>query len=189
MSTALTPPYPLTTVVIDGATGAGRLVGIRLAAAGAVLAIATAAGSSPAAYLTKELVELGLTALPYQVDPFDPRSVQELVTDIVQDLGPIDVLIDLVPAQPGRPAPNLVSQAVLDAMNTSGRTGRIILLPGTATALADGGSPNIVIDVVPLPDAGGLSQAAANQQLSDSVLSLLGLSPDHSGPDGPSADD
>ncbi|WP_441245429.1 SDR family NAD(P)-dependent oxidoreductase [Kitasatospora sp. McL0602] len=182
---SVNPPLAeLTALVIDGASGPGRIVSSRLSAAGARVAIVTVSDGGSAAYLSKELSGLGLTALPYQVDPADRGSMEQLLADVTQDLGRLDVLVNLLPApvDEGRAAEERVQlrTALLDVLATACRGGRLILLAGAAPPRL-GSLAEVWVDTVPLPaplpngwaDPG--VPASVHHSTANAVLLLLGI--------------
>ncbi|AUG78035.1 hypothetical protein CFP65_3231 [Kitasatospora sp. MMS16-BH015] len=201
---SVSPPLAqLTALVIDGASGPGRIVSSRLSAAGASVAIVTVADGGSAAYLSKELSGLGLTALPYQVDLADRGSMEQLLADVTHDLGPLDLLVNLLPESAAAAGPTTAAGAVsageaagetgqggeeraqlrmalLDVLATACRGGRLIQLAGPAAppleALAQ-----VRIDTVPLPYplpngwADPQLPASAHHAVANAVLLLLGI--------------
>ncbi len=106
-----------------------------------------------AAYLSKELSELGLTALPYQVDLDDPADMDQLLADVAEDLGPLDVLVNLVPAEPEEIAATTAGRlrsTLLELLASACKGGRLVLLSGPA-ARPYGGPSDTEVDTVPLP--------------------------------------
>ena len=90
---------PPVVVVVDGATGAGRLVSRGLAASGSAVAVVTHRDPACAAFLCGELDAGGHTALPYQADLDDPVDLSQLFDDLSRDLGRVDSLVDLLPSR------------------------------------------------------------------------------------------
>ncbi|GAA2135108.1 hypothetical protein GCM10009760_13260 [Kitasatospora kazusensis] len=195
---ATPPPTTLTALVMDGATGPGRIVSTRLSAAGVNVAVVTVSDGGSAAYLSKELTGLGLTALPYQVDLDDPADVDKLLSDIAQDLGPLDLVVDLLPPQPPEAAATGAGRqraALLELLATACKGGRLILLadpdPHPNGGPSDGpydGPYDTEVDTVPLPMPlpGGWSDPAVppsvHQSTANAVLLLLGLPTGTTGP-------
>jgi NAD(P)-dependent dehydrogenase (short-subunit alcohol dehydrogenase family) len=123
------PSPPRVALVVDGAGGPGRIVSTRLATAGSAVAVTVAGtGSGRAAFLSKELVELGLTALPYRVDLDDPSALRRLLADVAGDLGPVDLLV-----YAARPVlPPALDQHVVTHLAASGRPARVTVLAPAA---------------------------------------------------------
>lgn len=123
-------PLPRVALVVDGSRGPGRIVSTRLATGGAAVAVAATGSSGGAAFLSKELTDQGLTALPYRVGPGDPAGLPGLLADIAADLGPVDLLVYLPP--PGCTSP-LPGPEVIAALAASGRAAHVIAVaaPGT----------------------------------------------------------
>jgi NAD(P)-dependent dehydrogenase (short-subunit alcohol dehydrogenase family) len=171
-------PALFTAVVVDGGVGAGRIVTSRLAAQGAQVAVAAVTDPIGASYLCKELSELGLSALPFQVDPADLASVARLVSDVVQLLGRIDVFVNLIAVR-SRTEPSLaLTRHVLAEMNRTGNGGRVIVLADPAVGepwshgrtFADTAS----VEVVPVGTP-AVGADTGEQQRASAVLRLLGF--------------
>lgn len=95
-------------LVVDATTGIGRIVTIRLCAAGARVAVVGAAhrgrgddAATNAAFLCKELAEIGMSALPYRADIERADSFRALPGQIAADLGPVAVCVVVIPSEPG----------------------------------------------------------------------------------------
>ncbi|MEK0100402.1 hypothetical protein WDA79_18250 [Streptomyces sp. A475] len=93
-------------LVVDATTGTGRVVTARLCAAGAAVAVIGAGhrgrgddAATNAAFLCKELADIGLVALPYQVDAEDTEAVLALPAQIAADIGPLPAAVVIVPAE------------------------------------------------------------------------------------------
>ncbi|MGW6398492.1 hypothetical protein [Streptomyces sp. NPDC055134] len=93
-------------LVVDATTGTGRVVTARLCAAGAAVAVVGAGhrgrgddAATNAAFLCKELADIGLVALPYQVDAEDTEAVLALPAQIAADIGPLTAAVVIVPAE------------------------------------------------------------------------------------------
>ncbi|MFD3480609.1 hypothetical protein [Streptomyces sp. NPDC058695] len=93
-------------LVVDATTGTGRVVTARLCAAGAAVAVVGAGhrgrgddAATNAAFLCKELADIGLVALPYQVDAEDTEAVLALPAQIAADIGALTSAVVIVPAE------------------------------------------------------------------------------------------
>ncbi|MEU6891567.1 hypothetical protein ABZ934_07160 [Streptomyces sp. NPDC046557] len=99
-----------TVLVVDATIGIGRVLTRRLCLAGASVAVVGVGhreraddAAANAAFLCKELVALGLVALPYRADVDRPETVRELPAQIAADLGPVTAaVVVLAPASAGR---------------------------------------------------------------------------------------
>ncbi|MER5639918.1 SDR family NAD(P)-dependent oxidoreductase [Kitasatospora sp. NPDC002227] len=182
---SVNPPLAeLTALVIDGASGPGRIVSSRLSAAGASVAIVTVSDGGSAAYLSKELTGLGLTALPYQVDLADRASLEQLLADVTQDLGQLHLLVNLLPetavAGAGEAETAQLRMALLDVLATACRGGRLILLAGD-TPSALGALAQVRVDTVEMPQplprgwVDPAVPASAHHATANAVLLLLGI--------------
>ncbi|MEU8700823.1 hypothetical protein AB0C61_24780 [Streptomyces sp. NPDC048680] len=95
-------------LVVDATTGIGRIVTIRLCAAGAKVAVVGAEhrgrgddAATNAAFLCKELAEIGMVALPYRADIERGDTFRTLPAQIAADLGPVAVCVVVIPSAPG----------------------------------------------------------------------------------------
>ncbi|MEZ0095316.1 SDR family NAD(P)-dependent oxidoreductase [Streptacidiphilus sp. EB129] len=172
----------LTALVVDGATGPGRIVSIRLSAAGLRVAVVTVEEAVGATYLCKELAELGLTALPYRVCPFDADDAERVVSEVTEDLGQVDILVDLLPEDGFHEPATALGRAVLNGMAVAGHAGRVMVLRGASrrhweTVLAE--HPSLSLDLIPAPGAAVDGDVADRSGLStaEAVLLLLGIQP------------
>jgi len=126
-------PAPLNgcvVLVVDATTGVGRIVTARLCAAGAAVAVAGAGhpgrgddAATNAAFLCKELTDIGLVALPYQADLERIESFRALPAQIAADLGPVTASVVVIPSGPG-------SEALARAFRTMSSTVAAALPPG-----------------------------------------------------------
>ncbi|BBA96700.1 hypothetical protein RVR_2117 [Actinacidiphila reveromycinica] len=149
-------PPPRVALVVDGAVGAGRTVGIRLADAGTAVAVTVAGhGTGRAALLAKEFADRGLTALPYRMDPDAPNALGRVVAAVMRDLGPVELLV-----WAPRPAllPLLDGHAV-DLLGRSGRPARVVAVTATPAALPPGSGPVQVAWVAPAEDEHAVAEA------------------------------
>src|SRR5512143_1207807 len=82
-------------LVTGAARGIGRAIALRLAAAGADLAIADLPQSQDGARkVAGEIEALGRKAMACSVDVRDPASVEAMVQTVLAELGRIDVLVN-----------------------------------------------------------------------------------------------
>jgi NAD(P)-dependent dehydrogenase (short-subunit alcohol dehydrogenase family) len=95
-------------LVVDATTGVGRIVTTRLCAAGAAVAVVGAGhpergddAATNAAFLCKELTDIGLIALPYQADSDRIETFRSLPAQIAADLGPVAASVVVIPSGPG----------------------------------------------------------------------------------------
>lgn len=130
-------------IVTGGGRGIGQAIAQALATAGAKVAIA-ARSADQLAQTIEQIKRSGATALPLTVDVTDLQGVQQMVAQVEEELGPVDLLVNNA-GFAGRPGPVretdaetwwrvmavnvqgpfLCAQAVLAGM-TSRRRGRII---------------------------------------------------------------
>ncbi|MER7952891.1 hypothetical protein ABTY59_36480 [Streptomyces sp. NPDC096079] len=134
---ARTGPPPLrldglVVLVVDATTGIGRELTTRLCAAGAIVAVVGAGhpgrdddAATNAAFLCKELTDLGLVALPYRIDIGDPVEAARLPGQIAADAGPVAAAAVVLPppgaAEGLRRAFRTVSAALADALPAGAR--------------------------------------------------------------------
>ena len=135
-------------IVTGGGQGIGRAIALRLAQAGADVAVADLA-LDRAHTVAAELEGLGIRSLAVQADVTDPDSARRMAAEVIEAFGQVDILVnnagrwtiklfrDLTPAEYEaeiRPALFGVlhcSRAVLDSM-TQRRQGRIINIASDA---------------------------------------------------------
>jgi NAD(P)-dependent dehydrogenase (short-subunit alcohol dehydrogenase family) len=86
-------------LVTGASKGIGRAISLRLAAAGADIALA-ARGAEELERTAGEVRDLGRRALPYPTDVADQVQVQALVDNTVKALGTIDILVNNAGAAP-----------------------------------------------------------------------------------------
>lgn len=167
----------LVVLVVDGATGAGRVLGTRLSASGAAVAVVTTATTgNGVAFLSRELAELGRIALPYRLDTNDPAGRATLLAEVSADLGLPDIVVNLT----GDPELSLCAARLMSA---SGRGGRIVhgvpeSTPTTAVPpwyhRPDGQGEVILTLVTHTTDPSRDRQASADQEAAAAVLRMLG---------------
>lgn len=80
-------------LVTGGGRGIGRAIALRLAREGADVAVLDVNGETATAVAT-EIQDLGRRSLARVVDVSEVRAVRSSVTDVVQSLGSIDILIN-----------------------------------------------------------------------------------------------
>jgi 3-oxoacyl-[acyl-carrier protein] reductase len=80
-------------VVTGGGRGIGRAIALRLAAEGAAVAICGRTASD-LDRVAARIRGLGATALTRALDVSDEAAVELFISDVVQELGPIDVLVN-----------------------------------------------------------------------------------------------
>jgi 3-oxoacyl-[acyl-carrier protein] reductase len=136
-------------LVTGGSGGIGAAVCRSLAERGASVAVAYGSSAGPAEELARELRGRGLSAAAFGADMEDPGSPAALVGDVIETLGPVDVLV----ANHGRARPAayeevsaeefdrtlavnlrsvfLLAQAVLPGMR-SRRYGRVLFMSSVA---------------------------------------------------------
>lgn len=82
-------------IIITGASrGIGRGIALAFAAQGANVAFTYSASAGPAEALEQELIALGVKAKAYQSNAADYNAAQQLVDDVLETFGSIDVLIN-----------------------------------------------------------------------------------------------
>ncbi|MEU6370058.1 SDR family NAD(P)-dependent oxidoreductase [Streptomyces sp. NPDC046931] len=133
MSDPAQPPRGRVALVVDGYSPVGRLVCDRLAEHGTAVAVAGPSGLRAAAYC-RELQSRRLRAAPYLVEPGEPAAVRRLLNEIAADLGPLDVLVDLIPARPPAFALATAVREVMLGTTRAGRAARIVLAGPPRTA-------------------------------------------------------
>ncbi len=83
------------TAIITGATrGIGRGVAIKLAEQGANVAFTYVSSEEKALAIEKELIALGVKAKAYKSDASVMSDAEELVKDVKETFGSIDVLVN-----------------------------------------------------------------------------------------------
>lgn len=83
------------TVIITGATrGIGRGIAIKMAEEGADVAFTFSSSIDAAKSLEKELSDFGIKAKGYQSNAADYNAAQDLVAEIINEFGNVDVLIN-----------------------------------------------------------------------------------------------
>jgi 3-oxoacyl-[acyl-carrier protein] reductase len=139
-------------LVTGGSRGIGAAIAVRLAEAGADVAVGYSAGRDQAAEVAGQITALGRRAVTVPGDMADPAVPARLAADVAERLGPVDVLVanagigtrvelddvdvaawDEVMAVNLR-APFFLAQAVLPHMREQ-RYGRIILMSSVAAFL------------------------------------------------------
>ncbi len=81
-------------VVTGGGRGIGRCIALKLAGAGADVAIIYRKKPGPAAEVKSELEKLSRKAEAYQCDVSDPETVHETFGKITKTMGRIDILVN-----------------------------------------------------------------------------------------------
>ncbi|MFD6619641.1 hypothetical protein ACFWFB_30835 [Streptomyces albidoflavus] len=91
-------------LVVDATAGVGRRIATRLCAAGAAVAVVAAGhpgraddAATNAAFLCKELADIGMVALPYQVDTERAETFRALPDQIAADLGAATGCVVVIP--------------------------------------------------------------------------------------------
>jgi 3-oxoacyl-[acyl-carrier protein] reductase len=136
-------------LVTGGSRGIGRAIAVALAQAGADVSLSYHTRADEASEVARSIEALGRRALSLRADMASDGDVQSLITETVQRLGPIDLLVcnagigqpraldALTPALWDQTfavnlrAPFLLSQAVLPSMRAR-RFGRLLYLSSTA---------------------------------------------------------
>ncbi|MFF1957376.1 SDR family NAD(P)-dependent oxidoreductase [Streptomyces sp. NPDC058220] len=198
----LTEPAREVALVVGSDGPVSRIVCRRLAAEGVTTAVAGPSAQRTALY-GKALADERIRALPYQVDPGEWDSIDQLVTDVVADLGRLDVLVNLTAATPRSDTAaewsrvlnvNLagayrLGRAAARAMAGAGRPGRIVVLTpgerpdgegGPAAGVSAAGVASLVADwarLVPSPritvNAVTPEPAADPDSVASAILLLL----------------
>src|SRR5690242_13907316 len=81
--------------ITGGSRGFGRVIALALAEAGADVAIA-ARSPEPLAATAREVEERGRRAWSYPVDVADPAACEALCSRVLDEAGPIDILVNNV---------------------------------------------------------------------------------------------
>jgi 3-oxoacyl-[acyl-carrier protein] reductase len=81
-------------LVTGGGTGIGRAIALRLAAAGADVAINYSRSAAEAQATQQDIAALGVRALACQADVSDDVQVRSMTTEVVDALGRLDVLVN-----------------------------------------------------------------------------------------------
>ena len=82
-----------TALVTGGSRGIGRAVGVRLAKAGARVALNYASNEAAAAEVLALVEAEGVECLLAQADVSDPEAVAAMVAAVERELGPVDLLV------------------------------------------------------------------------------------------------
>jgi len=80
-------------LVTGGSRGIGRAVCLALAREGADIALNYVSNAEAAEQTQRDIEALGVRCTPCQADVSDPDAVDAMVKDVVQALGPIDLLV------------------------------------------------------------------------------------------------
>lgn len=136
-------------LVTGGSRGIGREIAIRLAQAGADVAVGYRTGREEAEEVARAVADTGRRALAVAADLSDPAQARALVGEVAQALGAPDILVNNAGINPSKPLAELtdadwdetirvnlssvfyVTQAALPAMRARG-WGRIIILSSIA---------------------------------------------------------
>lgn len=136
-------------LVTGGSRGIGREIAIRLARAGADVAVGYRTGREEAEEVARAVADTGRRALAVAADLSDPAQARALVGEVAQALGAPDILVNNAGINPSKPLAELtdadwdetirvnlssvfyVTQAALPAMRAKG-WGRIIILSSIA---------------------------------------------------------
>lgn len=136
-------------LVTGGSRGIGREIAIRLARAGADVAVGYRTGREEAEEVARAVADTGRRALAVAADLSDPAQARALVGEVAQALGAPDILVNNAGINPSKPLAELtdadwdetirvnlssvfyVTQAALPAMRARG-WGRIIILSSIA---------------------------------------------------------
>ena len=141
-----------TALVTGAGRGIGRAIALRLAGAGASIAVNYLSRAAEAEEVAAQVRQLGAKAVAIQADVRRPEEVQRLVASTTSELGPVAILVNN--AGITRPQPMaeiteqdweeviaanlkssfLVTQAVLGGMR-SRRWGRIVMISSVAAHL------------------------------------------------------
>ncbi len=137
-------------LVTGGSHNIGRAVAMRLAQAGATVALTYRADELGATETVKTIISNGGRAVGYQASLEEPNVPEALAHMVATDLGPVDVLVNTAAIRPRSPigevapegfdvvfavnvrAPYLLAQAVAPSMATRG-FGRLVFLGGLAS--------------------------------------------------------
>jgi len=82
------------TLVTGGSRGIGRAIALKLAGQGADVAILYAGNADAAKSVAREVEALGVRALAVQCDVADYAHVEQAVSRVKEELGPVDILIN-----------------------------------------------------------------------------------------------
>ena len=83
-----------TALVTGGSGGIGQAIAEAMAASGARVAISYSSHPEPANATVKTITDAGGKALAVLADVSDPQAVQSMFDQVVQELGPVDILIN-----------------------------------------------------------------------------------------------
>ena len=81
-------------LVTGGSRGIGKSIALRLAEFGADVAITYARSSDAANEVVKEIEAMGRKSKAYQADAVDYSQAEEVIKDITEEFGKIDVLVN-----------------------------------------------------------------------------------------------
>jgi 3-oxoacyl-[acyl-carrier protein] reductase/pteridine reductase len=91
---ALRPLAGKTAIVTGAAKRIGRAIALRLAAAGASVAITYLGSQAEAEATVRDLAALDVDALAVRADLDDPASIRETVAAVVEEFGRLDILVN-----------------------------------------------------------------------------------------------
>ncbi len=91
-------------LVTGGSRGIGRTVAIRLAEAGADVAVSYFRNRSGAEEVTAEIAAMGRRSLAARAQLGDPQQLERLITTVVERLGALDLFIHSAASGVNRPA-------------------------------------------------------------------------------------
>lgn len=132
-----------------------RIICRRLAAEGITAAIAGPSAHQVGQY-GKALADERIRALPYLVDLAEWDSIDQLVTDVVTELGRLDVLVNLAATAASSDTASEWSRVLKVNLAGGYRLGR-----AAARAMADAGRPGRIVVLTPSPRADGEGDPAA----------------------------
>jgi 3-oxoacyl-(acyl-carrier-protein) reductase len=81
-------------LVTGGSRGIGKAIAAALAQLGADVAVDYHHSKEAAETLCEQLAQLGVRAKAYQADVADPKLADQLVASVINDLGPVSILIN-----------------------------------------------------------------------------------------------
>ena len=135
-------------LVTGGSRGIGRAIALRLAEAGADVALLYAGNQSAAEDTAEAVRALGVRALALRCDVSDSAQVSEAVKQVRADLGPIDILVnnagitrDGISLRMKEEGAFLMTQAVMSDF-VRRRRGRVINISSVSGLMGNAGQAN-----------------------------------------------
>lgn len=126
-------------LVTGGSRGIGMAVAFALAAQGADVAISYASSADRANIVVGELTALGVKAHAFQADQGDAKQAAELITDVAQKFGQLDILVANAGAFEVGQIDMVDDYSTIDRMYAVNVTGVIASIRAASRIIANGG--------------------------------------------------